>query len=210
MKPKLRQMRKDILSDVQIYIYYGKPFKSISTRSLLVAISMNHLKRIKLIKLQFFREIGDVWSSLYTESTENKAHQLLQIFVWPPVVSLGTTPHHVEHAATLRTWACCCVWKVLLSWLTSLLHSHRCSNATCLERPSLVLLPKRSVVFILCLLSLLYFTPQPLSANLVSDIYLLPVFLLERSSVGWGFGVFIAVSLAARTVPTGNSEKNKS
>lgn len=52
------------------------------------------------------------------------------------------------------------------------------------------------------------FFSQPLSPpDLVLYIYLLPAFLLEISSEGWNIDVFTAVSLAARTVSTGYSEK---
>lgn len=48
MKPKLRQMTRDIPFDVQIYIYYGKSFKYVC----IITTSMNHLKRIKFTKLK--------------------------------------------------------------------------------------------------------------------------------------------------------------
>jgi len=51
MKPKLRQMIKDILSDGRVYIYYGKLFESMSTKSHFVTTSMNHFIRIEFIKL---------------------------------------------------------------------------------------------------------------------------------------------------------------
>lgn len=51
MKRKLRQMTKDILSGGQIYVYYGKPFKSISAKSHFVTTSMNHLKENKIHKI---------------------------------------------------------------------------------------------------------------------------------------------------------------
>lgn len=69
---------------------------------------------------------------------------------------------------------------------------------------------KKNVYFCVCFLSLLYFSSKSLSAaDLVLCTYLLPVFLLERSSDSWDIDVFIAVFLAVRTVPTGSSEKNK-
>lgn len=63
-------------------------------------------------------------------------------------------------------------------------------------------LSKRSVLFTLYLLSLLYFSSQSSSPpDLVLYIYQLPFFLLEISSEGWDFDVFIGVSLAAQTMP---------
>lgn len=72
MKPKLRKMTKDIPADIQIYIYYGKPFKNMRIRSHFVTTLMNHLKRIKLTNLEFFWEMRGICSSLYTERTEKK------------------------------------------------------------------------------------------------------------------------------------------
>ena len=95
MKPKLRQMTKDILSDVPIYIYSGIPFKSMHIKWHFLTTSVNHLKRVRFISWSSSGKYETIWSSLYTESTKKKTYQSSFIHSLKLYVALRGSPYYL-------------------------------------------------------------------------------------------------------------------